>query len=107
MFRRDGPSLKERGRGQGVTFPPGQLGYGAVRLVPAQLEHGAQQTQQQLPVEPAGGADAPALEGGAVGGDGLLLALGQAGAVDGQVPGQVGTRAGVSPGRRPPGAGAG
>ena len=64
----------------------------AERLLPAELDQGAEQAQRQLAVPPRLGVDAGVLQRGPVGRDRVLLGLRQAAAVDRQVPGQVAER---------------
>ncbi len=86
-------SVQQRGRPDRLRLPPRELlVITAQGLLPAELDQGAQQAQRQLAVPPGFGADALLLQRPAVGGDGVLLALRQAAAVDRQVPGQVGQR---------------
>src|SRR5690606_8545951 len=74
-----------------VVAPPRQLLLVAQGLLPAELHERAEQAQLQLPLEPAGGRHAVALQGGAELLEDRLLAASprQPAAVEGDVPGDV------------------
>ena len=82
--------LQERGGLHDLLLPPGELVVVPTeRLLPAELDHRADQAETELAVPPGVGRDAAALERRAVGLDRCLLRRGEPAAVDREVPREV------------------